>query len=310
MPTDIETQLRDLGERFRSEMIHVDPDEISDRPREVDPFENHPLVENVEPSTATHRGARWLTAVAAASILVLVVGLIMVSQRDNADVGVSNRPASCAAVDEPVSFDAQLFPAFDSDIAQTGYPSAHAAAGAYLADRTSAANLAGFPTDVSYDLVDGTRQVDQNTIVQANLYTDTAQGTVNIATRRIDTTAGGPRWVVQAATSNVLIPSTIEFTDGRVAIGVDPDTTGSNYATTNNPSSGEVIDAGGAQTAGGSPNVSTPPVVLDLVAGVSNPNLRYWFINADTIEFTEIQLNEGYPDYGEGWQALLQLQLC
>lgn len=310
MPTDIETQLSDLGERFRSEMIHVDPGEILDRQGGADRFENQPLVEHVEPSSATHRGARWLTAVAAASILVLVVGLIMVSKRDNSDVGVSDGPTSCAAVDEPVSFDAQLFPAFDSDIAQTGSPSAHAAADAYLADRTSAANLAGFPTDVSYELVDGTRQVDQNTIVQAILYADTAQGTVEVATRRIDTTAGGPRWVVQAATSNVLIPSTIEFADGRVAIGVDTDTTGSNFATTNNPSSGEVIDAGGAQTAGDSPSVSTPPVLLDLVAGVTNPNLRYWFINADTIEFTEIQLHEGYPDYGEGWQALLQLQLC
>lgn len=310
MPTDIESQLRELGERFRSEMIHVEPDEILDLRHAASPLDDQPLVDHAETATASHRRARWLTTVAAASILVLVGGLIILSQRDDSDVGVSDGPGSCSVADGPVSFDAQVFPAFDSDVAQTGYQSAHAAADAYLTDRASAANLQGFPLSVSYELVDGAREVGRNTIVRANLHADTAQGSVDIATRRVDTTAGGPRWVVEAATSDVLTPSSVEFAGGRVTIEVDPDTTGSNYATTNDPSSGIVIDAGGAQTAGTSPDVSTPPVLLDLVAGASNPILRYWFINAETIKFTEVQLNEGSADYGEGWQALLQLQLC
>jgi polyisoprenoid-binding protein YceI len=308
MPTDVETQLRDLGHQFRAEMIHVHADEILDRSSPDARREAGTIIHLANPSS-TRRRTRWLMAVAAASLLVLVTGLVVIAQRDESGVGVNDRPEACQDADDTVSFDAQTFPAFDSDIAETGYLSATAAADAYLADRASAAaNDHGIV--VSYELVGGTRDVGPNTIVRANLNTETAHGTVDIATRRVETTDGGPRWIVQAAASNVASFPTATFTDGRVTVSFDSLATGSAYAATHDPSSGDEIDVGGAQITAGVPAGSIPPALLDLVAGTPNPILRYWFVNVDTIEFTEIQLNQGYPDFGEGWRALQQLQRC
>lgn len=93
MPTDIESQLRVLGERYRSEITRVHPDEILDRAQRTAPVESGPLVALADRPRMTHRRARWLTAVAAVPVLVLIGGLIVISQRDDAD-GRSNAPAA------------------------------------------------------------------------------------------------------------------------------------------------------------------------------------------------------------------------
>ncbi len=310
MPIDIETQLRRLGQQFRSEMTHVHPDEILDDPHASVPVPaDRPLLP-VEANSPTPIRVRWLTAVAAGLVLVLIGGLITLSERNGTDVGVNNQPRSCAELDYPVSFDGFMFPAPDSDIADTGYLSAEAAADAYLADRTRAVSD-GVPISVSYEVLDRTSVVGPNTIVRATLREDTARGTVDIAARAIQTTRGGTRWVVDAGASDVSRLVVADFADERVTVEIDPFRTGTHYATINDSVSGVVIDATGTQTAGGSTSGSAPAPRLDLdTGGQTAPLLRYWFVNADTIEFAEVQLNQGYPDYGEGWQSLERLQLC
>ena len=90
MRTELESQLRDLGEQFRSEMTHVHSDEILDSPRRDTAPDSTTLIGTVDDQRRKTR-VPWLAAAAAAAILVLIGGLVMISQRNVPD-GSSSQP--------------------------------------------------------------------------------------------------------------------------------------------------------------------------------------------------------------------------
>lgn len=102
MPTDIESQLHELGEWFRSEMTHVRPDEFLDPPQRTAPVEGGTLIGLADRRSTSSRRARWLTAVAAASALVLMGGLLLVAQRDDTG-GSLTEPAPTQSTPPPLA---------------------------------------------------------------------------------------------------------------------------------------------------------------------------------------------------------------
>jgi hypothetical protein len=302
MSTDIETQLARLGERFRTEITHVDPDEIL---HHAEPAAELAQTVQLDRSTRPDRHParrRWIPAAAAALVAFLVGGLALINQRDDGGVGVSD--TSCAASRYPVSFDGQLFPAVDSDLSVTGFSTAEAAADAYLADRIAGTDVPGL--DVTYSIISAASADGPNTIVRAQLRSGDAVGTVDVATRAVELTDVGTRWIVQAAASDVTDLDVGDFDGGRVSVGVEPHGEGSGYASTHDRFNGELIDSGGFGTDG-----TTPERPISLEAGSSTaPSLRYWFVGTDQLSFGEVELNQGYSDFGEGWQSLERHQLC
>lgn len=302
MSTDIETQLARLGERFRAEITHVGPDEILDDAES--PAQSASIVQLDRPALPetlpTRR--RWMPAVAAALVAFLVGGLALMNQRD--DGGVSGSDATCAETRYPISFDGQLFPAVDSDLAVTGFPTPEAAADAYLADRTVGDEVPGL--DVAYSVIGSVSTDGPNTIVRAELRSGDAVGTVDVATRAVELTDVGTRWIVQAAASDVTDVDVGDFEGRRVPVSVKPRGDGSGYASTHDRFTGELIDEGGFRTDG-----TIPEWPISLETGSSPaPFLRYWFVGTDRLSFGEVELNQGYSDFGEGWQSLERHQLC
>jgi hypothetical protein len=116
------------------------------------------------------------------------------NQRDDGAAGVSD--ASCAASRYPISFDGQLFPTLDSDLAVTGFSTAEAAADADLADRMVSPDVPAL--DVTYSVIGAISRDGSNTIVRAELRSDDAVGTVDV-TPAVELTDIDTRWIVQAA---------------------------------------------------------------------------------------------------------------
>lgn len=81
MPADIEIQLRELGEWFRAELAHVDPDEILGTATEGRVVGDSPLLELDDEGSGRIRRGHWLYAVAAAAVLV-IAGVIAAVGRD------------------------------------------------------------------------------------------------------------------------------------------------------------------------------------------------------------------------------------
>ena len=302
MSADIETQLARLGERFRAEITHVGPDEIfDDAETTAQPAPIVQLDRSALPDTLPTR-RRWIPAVAAALIALLIGGLALMNQRDDRGVGVSD--ATCAASRYPVSFDGQLFPAVDSDLAVTGFTTPEAAADAYLADRMDDIDVGGL--EVTFQVADVVSIDGPNTIVRADLRSGTAVGTVDVATRAVELTDVGTRWVVQAAASDVTDLDVGDVEGGRVPVGVEPHGEGSGYASTHDRFDDRTIDAGGFGTDG-----TIPEWPISLETG-SSPALflRFWFVGTERLSFGEVELHQGYRDFGEGWQSLERHQLC
>jgi len=302
MSTDIETQLARLGERFRAEITHVAPDEIFDDAQST--AQPAPIVQLDRPTlpdTAPTR-RRWMPAVAAALVAFLIGGLALMNHRDDDGVGVSD--ATCRESRYPISFDGQLFPAVDSDLAVTGFPTPEVAADAYLADRMDDTDVPAL--DVAYSVIGAVSTDGPNTIVRAELRSGDAVGIVDVATRAVELTDVGTRWIVQAAASDVTDLDVGDVDGGRVSVGVEPRGEGSGYASTHDRFDGGTIDAGGFGTDG-----TIPEWPISLETG-SSPALflRYWFVGTERLSFGEVELHQGYSDFGEGWQSLERHQLC
>jgi hypothetical protein len=89
-------------------------------------------------------------------------------------------------------------------------------------------------------------------------------------------------------------------------VGVEPRGDGSGYAGVHDRFTDELIDAGGFRTDGTIPEW---PISLD-TGSSPLPFLRYWFVGAERLSFGEVELNQGYRDFGDGWQTLERHQLC
>jgi hypothetical protein len=76
MPADVEFQLRELGDWFRSELAHVDPDEITGGTLKDPVVDDGTWVDLVDAPVHVARRGRWLIAAAAAVTVVALVGVI------------------------------------------------------------------------------------------------------------------------------------------------------------------------------------------------------------------------------------------
>ena len=105
MPADVESQLRELGDWFRFELAHVDPDEITGGTLDDLVVDDGTWVDLEEPAHVA-RPRRWLVAAAAAVTVLALVGVIATTRGHD-----SNGEPAATATDEPGPAGAMLLPA-------------------------------------------------------------------------------------------------------------------------------------------------------------------------------------------------------
>lgn len=316
MSVDVETQLRRLGRHLEREVAHVEVDEIvEDRP-------TMPLFASSLSGSTTarpddrRRPRRLVTTAVAAGLLAVLIGGLAVVDRDRRDgTAPSDRPAVCRGEVELISFDAAIFPSGGVDAALAGDDSTpEATVGSYLADRVSGAARHGLDVGFAIEgIVDGHvgAELESIVIVRASLSTGDATGTVDVALRRVES---GPRsrWIVQAAASVPDEFSQLQLLDGIVTGTLDLGADVVAHVAVHDVRTGRQIDASTLRTEPGSEAQAN----FELVAGGSQlPVLQAWLIDEtalgrSAIRFTELQLNAGSPDFGEGWHALQRNALC
>ncbi|MFN8023680.1 MAG: hypothetical protein U0Q03_19275 [Acidimicrobiales bacterium] len=104
MPADVESQLRELGGWFRSELAHVDPDEITDGTPDDLAVDDGTWIDLEEPAHVARR-RRWLVAATAAVTVLALVGVIATTRGSD-----SNSEPTALGTDEPGPAGAMLLP--------------------------------------------------------------------------------------------------------------------------------------------------------------------------------------------------------
>ncbi len=220
------------------------------------------------PDATTRPERRWLVPVtAAAAVLVVVAGLVVVTQlRDETPAPLAEPPAVDASAGA-----VGLYPAGDVDaIVAAGFGSPQAAVDAYLADRTRPDVVPDAYT-VTYSVSDlePPRIRDDAAIVGFSLATENDTGDGLLLVRQVAAGAQPERWVVTGGGIGTFTIDQLDFRDGQLTGSFTNDAGGQTQIDVYHAASGERL----AQSS------DNPFTIDDLTA--SAVTVRFWNTVAD-----------------------------
>jgi len=261
------------------------------------------VVVSITSSPRGHRGSWWVAAAAVAA--VAVGGLAVIQGRDTP----SNTPAATQPSEQlsppATASTIGLFPAGDAAaVVAQAYQTPASVATAYLADRTSGANL---PTGYTATATTGeVVTVDESRAlvkffleVDGDEGTDSSDGIVQV--EQVRDATGSTGWVVTAASVVTMEIKDLSYIDGHLL---------GNFASGWGTTQISVLDAAtGAVLATRSgtpvpPDAETPPDQLIDVADLAAPSVvvRAW--RTPTATFSETLISAGQQGVVGGWTPL------
>jgi len=259
------------------------------------------VVVSITSSPRGHRGSWWVAAAAVAA--VTVGGLAIIQGRDTP----SNTPAATQPSEQlsppATASTIGLFPAGDAAaVVAQAYQTPASVATAYLADRTSGANL---PTGYTAKATTGeVVTVDEShALVNFNLEVDEDSGDGIVQVEQVRDSTGSTGWVVTAASVASMEIKNLSYIDGHLL---------GNFAAEWGTTQITVLDVAGAVLATRSgtpvpPDAETPPDQSIDIADLSAPSVvvRAW--RTPTASYTESLISAGQQGVVGGWTPLAAL---
>ena len=260
------------------------------------------VVVSITSAPSGHRGSWWVAA--AAVVAVTVGGLAVIQGRD--------RPPSTPAASQPseqltppmTASTIGLFPAGDAAaVVAQAYQTPAAVATAYLADRTSAANL---PTGYTATATTGDVVTVDETHAVVKFFIqvdgDTGDGIVQVEQLRDST--GSTGWVVTSASVASIELTNLSYIDGHL-LGTVNSGSGTTQLTVLDAATGAVLATrpGASVPADAATPVDQPIDISDLAA--ASLVVRAWRTPFAT--FSETLINDGQQGVAGGWTPLAAL---
>ncbi|MCY7300848.1 MAG: hypothetical protein LH616_16775 [Ilumatobacteraceae bacterium] len=261
------------------------------------------VVVSITSSPRGHRGSWWVAAAAVAA--VTVGGLAIIQGRDTpSNTPVATQPGEQLSPPATAST-IGLFPAGDAAaVVAQAYQTPASVATAYLADRTSGANL---PTGYTAKATTGeVVTVDEShALVNFNLEVDGDSGDGIVQVEQVRDSTGSAGWVVTAASVASMEIKNLSYIDGRLL---------GNFASGWGTTQITVLDAAAAgavlATRSGTPvppDAETPPDQWIDIADLAAPSVvvRAW--RTPTATFSETLISAGQQGVVGGWTPLAAL---
>lgn len=296
MPT-LEDQLRSHYVS-KADELRLPPLEFEELLADVD----RGVVVSITSAPSGHRGSWWVAAAAVAA--VTVAGLAVIQGRDTpSNTPAATQPSEQLSPPETVST-VGLFPSGDAAaVVAQAYQTPESVATAYLADRTSVANL---PT--GYTATATTREVvtvdESHALVNFNLEVDGDSGDGIVQVEQMRDSTGSTGWVVTAASVVSMEIKNLSYIDGHL-VGNFASGWGTTQITVLDAATGAVL-----ATRSGTPvppDSETPPDQSIDIADLAAPSVvvRAW--RTPTATFSETLISAGQQDVVGGWTPLAAL---
>lgn len=260
------------------------------------------VVVSITSAPSGQRGSWWFAAAAVAA--VTIGGLAILQGRDTG----SNTSAATQPSEQPTrrttSSSIGLFPAGDAAaVVEQTYQTPASVATAYLADRTSAANLpSGYTaTATTGDVV----TVDEaHAVVKFFLQVDGDSGDGIVQVEKVQDSIGATGWVVTSASVASMELTNLSYIDGHL-LGTVTSGWGTTQLTILDAATGDVL----ATQAGTPvpPTADTPEDQSIDIAGLAAPSVvvRAW--RTPTATFSETLIHDGQQGIAGGWTPLAAL---
>jgi hypothetical protein len=260
------------------------------------------VVVSITSAPRDHRGSWWVAAAAVAA--VTIGGLAFIQGRDTP----ANAPAATQPSEQPsaptTASTIGLFPTRDAAaVVEQAYQTPTSVATAYLADRTSAANLPpGYTAKATTgDVV----TVDEtHAVVKFFLQVDGDGGDGIVQVEKVQDSTGATGWVVTSASVASMELTNLSYIDGHL-LGTVNSRWGTTQLTILDAATGAVL-----ATRSGTPvppEAETPADQPIDITGLAAPSITVRAWRTPTATFSETLINDGQQGIAAGWTPLATL---